>query len=129
MKVVFRGLCNDALIIQSSAAELFVSRQGVRWLAKWSIIQGPKAQVVGQVLLDSKDLSSAFGLSEETGPLSRWMLSECGANSASQGKFIRSGDFLNIPGPGTGHDGDPNISILIQGKMQDAVRRLIYHCR
>lgn len=42
-----------------------------------------------------------------------------------QGAFIRYGNFLNIPSPGTGHDGDPNISILIDGPIRRAVRQLL----
>lgn len=41
------------------------------------------------------------------------------------GKFLRADEYLNIPGPGTGCNGDPNISIEIDDRMRDAVRNFI----
>lgn len=49
------------------------------------------------------------------------MIRRYGGTTADQGRFIRYNRFLNIPGPGTGHDGDSNISVEIRSEMQDAV--------
>ena len=42
-----------------------------------------------------------------------------------QGKAIRLGSHLNIPHPGTGQQGDPNISIRVTPEITEGVRRLL----
>ena len=69
-------------------------------------------------------LRGAFGLSDEVLEGSAWLVESYTAQSAAQGKYIRLGKFLNIPCAGTGHDGDPNVSIVINPDMRDAVDRL-----
>jgi len=32
---------------------------------------------------------------------------------------------LNIPCPGTGHDGDPNVSVYIEESIQRAIEQLL----
>ncbi len=54
-----------------------------------------------------------------------WLVGRYGGNSAVQSKFIRWGNFLNIPCPGTGHDGDPNVSIYVTDEIREAVRKLL----
>ncbi|MBI2476558.1 hypothetical protein HYV72_00115 [Candidatus Uhrbacteria bacterium] len=39
--------------------------------------------------------------------------------------FIRLGNYLNIPGKGTGRDRDPNVSILLDPDITRAVQQLI----
>ncbi len=52
-------------------------------------------------------------------------LKEYGCDAGVQGKFIRSKNFLNIPCPGTAEDGDPNVSINVTPKVEQAIRILI----
>ena len=75
--------------------------------------------------MDDEHLKMAFGLSEESGKYGDWLIGRFGGESAEQGQFIRFENFLNIPCPGTGHDGDPNISIVLDDKIRDAVEHLL----
>jgi len=42
-----------------------------------------------------------------------------------QGKFIRHDNYLNIPGPGVGHDGDSNVSVELDAGIVDAILDLV----
>ena len=71
------------------------------------------------------DVRSAFGLIDDSGKYGKWLIDRYGAEAAEQMKYIRWGNFLNIPCPGTGNYGDPNISIKINGDIQLTVAELI----
>ncbi len=129
MQLMVTGLCNDFLILQGSAAELNITQRRNHWLVNWRIIQSSEAQTKGQVEFSDEELMSAFGLSDFLPNAAEWLIEQYGGTVAKQGKFIRFKEFLNIPCPGTGHDGDPNISIIIDEKMKKAVKELVYHCR
>lgn len=47
------------------------------------------------------------------------------ATSAALGKFIRQGDFLNIPGPGTGEDVDANLSIFLTPEIKAVAKAVL----
>lgn len=47
-------------------------------------------------------------------------------NWARPGAFIRQGRYLNIPGPGTGLIGDPNISIRLKPEIVAAVSKMLH---
>ena len=120
----------SSLKIAGSAACLEIgSPESVRgerhWKILWEIRFGSNGRVNGQVIFPDKYLRAAFGLSDEVGFGGEWMLSEYGADTAAQGWFIRYQNFLNIPGPGTGHDGNPNISIEITEEMKNAAAALL----
>src|SRR5262245_62129858 len=105
---------NIQLILSSHAARLIIvqcSDQKDQWLLTWEIRQVPPAKSFGLVCMTSEQLQRAFGLLHGTSPTSTWLLDRYGGTCAEQGKFIRKGDYLNIPGPGTGNDGDPNFSL------------------
>ena len=117
------------LAIRGSAAFLRISPANLDasegWFVEWEITHGPWSTSSGRVIMDRNELEAAFGLSEETGKDGNWLLERYGGDSAVQGKFMRSGNYLNIPCPGTGHDGDPNISIELSDNIRDAVRQLL----
>lgn len=76
--------------------------------------------------LDINELCAAFRLSEDRDPVSDLPLIErYSATDGVEGKFIRFGQCLNIPCPGTGYLGDPNLSILVTDEIRDAVRKLL----
>lgn len=131
MRVVAFGLCKDVLVIQGSVAELVITRKGASWLVTWKVVQGPEQHTIGQALFSDIDLLVAFGLrlGIDNSRCSRWLIERYGGTAARQGKYIRYKNHLNIPCPGTGHDGDPNISIDVDEGMQEAVRQLVCHCR
>lgn len=114
----------------SNAARLEIRLAGEKWMVEWEIkFEAPNAGVWGRVYMADETLCGAFGIpraKEDRGARhSSWLASRYRADSAVQGAYIRKGNYLNIPGPGTGHDGDPNISILLDDQIRNAVRRLI----
>ncbi|MBU2036618.1 hypothetical protein KJ866_00180 [Patescibacteria group bacterium] len=131
MSVVAQGLCNDLLLLQGSAAELLIQRHQTSWLLTWKVIQGPKTAVSGTVIFPKEELLAAFGQSYDTPRHSTWLIDRYGGSAAYQGLFFRFQSWLNIPSPGTGHDGDPNISIKLDEKMTmtKAIMDLVYHNR
>ena len=95
------------------------------WGVEWEVKQSRNEKANGRVFMNDKQLAGAFGLAEYRDELSQSILRDFPAECAHQGKFIRQGEYLNIPGPGTGHDGDPNASIQINGEIKAAVGALL----
>jgi hypothetical protein len=121
---------SSRIVISGSAATLQITRRVVEkgdggWFVNWEVIQSQCERISGCVVFQSGSLRSAFGLSQETGQSGDWLIEEYGADVANQGQYIRWINFLNIPCPGTAHDGDPNISILIDEEMRKAVQQLL----
>lgn len=103
-----------------------VSHADGLWRLDWDIIHAPEEKVRGHHLIFSSDeLQAAFGLSQLSGEHGERLISRYGGSSAEAGKFIRWKDFLNVPCPGTGDDGDPNLSICITPEIQTAVQKLL----
>ena len=116
------------LIVGSDATSLGIhySGAGHRWFVDWKVCHGPESNVSGRIVLQTDELESAFGISSESGIFGDDLLQSFGGDSAAPAKWIRWRDCLNIPCPGTGIDGDPNISInLLDNEIRNAVRRLI----
>jgi len=133
MRVDSLDLKDHTLIISGSAAKVEIIKASVLypkakgWFVDWEVIQCVpyKERTRGRAWLSKEDLEDAFGLSNGTDEFSTWLIDEYGADCAGQGKYIRWKNYLNIPCPGTGHDGDPNVSIQIEGDIQKAVEQLL----
>ncbi|OGZ68876.1 MAG: hypothetical protein A3D44_04310 [Candidatus Staskawiczbacteria bacterium RIFCSPHIGHO2_02_FULL_42_22] len=100
------------------------------WLVTWRVVYSRNERTEGQVFFTTEELAAAFGLAPITGSSDDWLIERYGAHSAFQGKYIswRRDDgnvYLNIPCPGTGHDGDPNISIEVSPEMSNVVKELL----
>jgi len=119
------------LMIIGSAAEVtiqpFLSNTKMGWSVRWKVIQNVPSDEIsyGRRTFSGEELAAAFGLTEDSGNYGEWLISRFGADSAEQGKYIRWHEFLNIPCPGTGHDGDPNVSIEIDEEIQKAIKELL----
>lgn len=122
-QVHFEGSAASIRITKNNADSCFVEYRIV-----WSANTG----VTGKVYIPFNMLASAFGLTDQVGKFGKGFVEEYEATAAEQGEFIRKNQFLNIPGPGTGHDGDPNISIQITKQVIDAIKSFIpesyHHC-
>ena len=108
------------------------------WIVEYAITHSPDENSSGAVWMSDSDLESAFDLSSsgkhEGLPAApnnsaaqvgnQWLLDKYGGDVAVQGKFIRYGPCLNVPGPGTGNDGDPNISVYLTPEIKAAVKQL-----
>ncbi len=116
------------LVIAGSAASVRITRVATTvdegWYVDWEVVHSQQCKANGRVIFTSDELQAAFGLSDNSGTYGDWLISRFGAESAEQGKYIRWKDFLNIPCPGTGHDGDPNVSIEINEEIKRAVQQL-----
>lgn len=133
MRVKKLNLLQHILVIGSSAAKIVIRKalwvhSGAKgWFVDWEVNQYKpyKEGVWGRVHFTDKELAAAFGLSDDSGKFGDWLIRRFGADSAEQGKYIRWKTFLNIPCPGTGNDGDPNVSIHLDKEIQNAVRQLL----
>lgn len=98
----------------------------IEWLLDWEVSQGGDELVRGRRTFTSAQLAAAFGVNDTaSGEYGEWLLDRYGGESAEQMLYIRWKDFLNIPCPGTGHDGDPNVSIFLWPETVEAVRQLL----
>lgn len=97
------------------------------WQIKWKIRHGTELFVEadhGTRHFSDFALEAAFGLVNYTGAGEEHFAKRYDADCAIPGMFIRKGNFLNIPGPGTGKDGDPNVSVYLTDEVKDAIRDL-----
>ncbi len=122
------------LVISGSAATVIIrkapsvnpqTKEG--WFVDWEVEHyvpyGIKAQ--GRCHFTDEDLGIAFGLMVSPIPDER-IVDQYGIVSFRQGKYIRLNNFLNIPCPGTGHDGDPNVSIELDEEIREAILKLLH---
>ena len=129
MQVKASSVLNDFLVIQGSAAEVLITKKNLHGcLVEWKIRHGGiENSVSGKVIFSRDEVLIAFGffdcnLDAFEGD---WLLKRFGGTVAQQCKYIRYKQFLNIPGPGTGSDGDPNVSIEITEEIKKAIKELL----
>lgn len=79
----------------------------------------------GKMNFDLPTAAAAFGLVDLCHSSSLWMIDLYGGSAARQGFFIRYGDYLTIPGPGTGRDGDANLSLLLDTEVKEWIVNLL----
>lgn len=118
---------DDTVKIAATAAILSVQRMGPHeFIVNWQIVLCAPSdeKTTGSRRFSKEEVQMAFGLSDRTDHSSDELIERFGGTSASQGRFLRYQEFLNIPCPGTGHNGDPNISIELDGNIKEAIRRL-----
>jgi len=107
---------NTAAVIIDRNRETTVSNADRNYHVSWQIIHWmSNDKTTGELTFSEDDLSVAFRLTEKNSDLEQ----EC------EGKYFRFKNYLNIPCPGTGDDGDPNISIYLSREIKNAVRKFI----
>lgn len=121
MKVKRQG--TRFLVLASDTASLRISLRRNDWLVEWTIGYHD-ATASGATVMSQEELRAAFGLSNYTSIWSRWMLQRWECDTAAEGKHIRSRNCLNVPGPGTGHEGDPNTSVFLTNEIRVAIDTL-----
>lgn len=118
------------LRISGSAAFLIISFHPEEgewcWRVDWRIYHGVGSDN-GYRLFTKENLESAFTPSPigSRSQEDRFFSGRYNADAGQQGRYLRQGRWLNIPGPGTGNDGDPNISIEITPEIYKAVKELL----
>ena len=116
------------LTFTTQSAHLKISKASRRkdeWDVRWIIFGTGQRRVDGYLLLSQDELAAAFGLPHEKEVNNKGYAAKYGAEEAVQGRFIRQGPYLNIPCPGTGLKGDPNISVKIYNSMKERVASFI----
>ncbi|MFH1145597.1 MAG: hypothetical protein V1707_01385 [bacterium] len=80
-----------------------------------------------EIYFTTEELEGAFGLSDYSGEgvvAVKRTVNET-ITCATQGKYIRKGRYLCLPGPGTSLQGDPNLSLYIHDEIREAMKNLI----
>lgn len=126
MTVEFADLMGNLLIIKGSAAEVIIIRIKSGFQVSWNIKFFADEWSSGQVIFSHEDIKQAFGLSDQCGEHGYGLLNEFGGTTAHQRRFIRYLNYLNIPGPGNGHDGDPNVSVEVTDQIKSAVKKMLW---
>lgn len=116
--------------LKSSAAELRINfianRSYAPWRVWWSMSHDC-GRDTGYRYLTEEEMRRAFGLQDGLGQFGRALAdrTSTAVDAAEQSKFVRAKDWLNISHPGTGLQGDPNISIELDTDIKIAVRTLL----
>ncbi len=119
----------SSVTITASAAQLIVTEragapEGDQWVVTWQIIFRTGG-VRGRIIMNAMELCGAFGLNDLPSEGECWLADEDHDAVAIPGKYFRYGDYLNIPGPGTGNDDDPNISVLLSPDIKKAITEMV----
>lgn len=127
-KVTVTRTSNNNVHLGANTASIHIHSMcgGPFWHVDYTVIHGVNIRVSGFLQMTTSDLKIAFGIKDKCPAYGgQHLIDEFGGEVAQQGKFIRWGEYLNIPGPGTGHDGDANISIRVDDEIKEAVRTLL----
>jgi hypothetical protein len=125
MKVGISDCSIGRITVLNSAASLNVVKRGQIYCVNWKIFYSESEETEGKVNMSVEELMAAFCARDVIFSNSKWLVDRYGATAACQGSFIRFGPYLNIPCPGTGCDGDPNISILIDCSIKKSIRDFV----
>lgn len=89
---------------------------------EWNLRQLGRDKFLGYLTFPEGYLTAAFAVAAwgRFSAIGRYK-----ATDAHPGYFIRTGSHLNIPGPGTGRDGDPNVSILLTDPVRAAIGQFL----
>jgi hypothetical protein len=126
-KIKFRN--GKSLTIENSVAKVTIARKHLMhwgWGIRWSIEHEYKCTTSGNLIFIDQQLASAFGLCNN--PVyndSEELIKRYGAEVAAKGLYIRWKDYLNLPCPGTGFDGDPNLSIYLSHEIRMTVKEML----
>lgn len=98
-------------VLRSKFAEIIVyPDKEAGWDIRYNVEHADGGTSSGRVFMSSKELRQAFGF-------------EGGPDATVNGKFIRSGLYVNIPCQGTGFEGDPNISLMLDEPLKAALKK------
>lgn len=129
MRLRETDLIAGKIVIAGSAAEVIIARgSSDSYSVDWKVIhyEPIQEQASGRVWMNRWQLSVAFGLEDWVDEFSEWLIDRYGGTVACRGTFLRYEKYLNIPCPGTGYDGDPNVSIMLDEEIKEAVRQELW---
>ncbi len=130
MEIKYSNLDRHVLYLAGSAASLSItrkiSRSDIHWLVEWEVIQSGIERTKGATCIDTDQLRVAFNiLPAPVDEADAWLIERFGGDRAHQGQYIGWKQYLNIPCPGTGQDGDPNISLEVTDEIKKIVTQII----
>lgn len=101
-----------------------------QWNVEWKITHLSGMETTGKAIYPRTVLLEAFGItrSRRIPPCAMSILHRFKGDMAVQGRFIRKGPYLNIPGPGTGLPEDPNLSIFLTEDLVECVKLFLGCC-
>lgn len=116
----------DSVLVGNHIAQLQICEtlNRAEYKVLWCITLFYKQYAMGEIILSQTTLERAFGITKDV-PTQSTFAEKFDTDDGEQGQFIRNGSFLNIPMPGTGMDGDPNISLFVSDEIRQAVREFI----
>lgn len=124
-KPIIQVTHENEVVVDSNVAHLQIRPSITKGVYQviWHIAFSSNESVQGQICLTHSELKEAFDLSStnEKSVFAELLNADVGV----QGHYIREGKWLNMPAPGNGFDGDPNISVFVTDDLQDAVRKLV----
>lgn len=127
VRLINSGESNKTFSLETSHINLTAKKvvDGT-WIVTWekTYDDGSDSMISGRIRLLAEDVKSAFGLAGSDSIEDVDFAQRFGADCARIGFFIRKGDFLNLPDPGTGESKDPNVSIFLTPEIKKAVRKL-----
>lgn len=82
-------------------------------------------QFEGDIAFSADGLLVAFGLIKPEAAQDKDLIIHSQHACMVKSRFIKEYDYLNIPCPGTGNDGDPNVSILLTDEIREAIAKLL----
>ncbi len=102
-------------------------KEGGEWLIKYKMDHGLiRTWTEGFIIMTTQDLMTAFGLSGECeAEDGQGLIDLYGGDAAKNGKYIRFEEFLCIPGPGHGQDGDANVSIRVGKDLKSRLKEFM----
>jgi hypothetical protein len=86
----------------------------------WSLIHS-RGRVAGTIYMFADVLAAIFGMTDVIPLGSESFVTKYKATTGVRGIFLRQGNYLSLPCPGTGADGDPNISLYLTPEIRTAV--------
>jgi hypothetical protein len=113
------------LTLASTAARLTITPHGRRqFLVRWRIVNSKNESAEGVIVFTQDHLKAAFMVPVTLPADHVTFLANYDATHGVPGYFVRRGQFLNIPCPGTARDGDPNLSVFLSDDMVEAAKAI-----
>lgn len=106
-----------SLCLENCKAIMTLCPAGSDWLVQYHNMLLPESKdslLEGKVWLEGDELRQAFRIEEEDTP-----------DGVAPGKFMRKGDYLNIPGSGSGDSTAMPLSIFLTPEIKQTVRELV----
>lgn len=96
-----------------------------KWIVRWEIFFREERGTRGEIVMTASQLCAAFALNERSEGSDHWLANSYQEIASLEGMYFRYDRWLNIPGPGTGKDGDPNISVCLTDDMKKSITDMV----